>query len=120
MAGLGSDAPFYLTYPAWVVAQGKLEDALETYDWPEPPRWMETLHHMFHSLPVAFVAAVFIRLLSGRWPRLYLMAWVLHILIDIPTHSRQQWGPKFLWPLSDVSIDGVSWIDIILWLIGKK
>ncbi len=77
------------------------------------PRWIEPLHHISHSLPVAFIGAVVIWLLSGRWPRRELAAWVLHIVIDIPTHSRRFWGPRFLWPLSDVVVDSVPWAEIM-------
>jgi hypothetical protein len=31
---------------------------------------------------------------------------------DIPTHSKRHWGPRFLWPFSDVVVDGISWGDI--------
>jgi len=113
IAGIGPDLPFYLTYPAMVISQGGLTHALSTNDWPAPPRWLETLHHAFHSLPVALAGAGLIRMLTGRWPGRELSAWTLHILVDIPTHSRQRWGPQFLWPLSDYAVDGISWIDIL-------
>ncbi len=112
LAGIGPDISWYLTYPVWVLAQGKAHQALVTGDWPASPRWIETLHHIMHSLPVAVVGAVVIWLLSGRWPRRELAAWVLHIVVDIPTHSRRFWGPRFLWLLSDVAVDGVPWAEI--------
>jgi hypothetical protein len=112
LAGLGPDALWYITYPPWVIVQGKARHALANSDWPNPPRWMETLHHASHSLPVALAAAGVARLVTGRWPRRELAAWCLHIAIDIPTHSRRFWGPRFLWPLSQVSIEGVPWAEI--------
>lgn len=90
LAGMAPDAPFYLTYPAWVASQGKLQDALVTNDWPDPPRWMEEAHHAFHSLPVLAGVALLVRLVTGKWPRNFILAWGLHILIDIPTHSRRR------------------------------
>jgi len=112
LAGIGPDVPWYLTYPVWVIAQGKARHALTTSEWPEAPPWVETLHHASHSLPVAFVAATVIRALSGRWPGRALAAWVLHVVVDIPTHSRRFWGPRFLWPLSDVAVEGVPWAEM--------
>jgi len=53
---------------------------------------MKTLHHAFHSLPVLAVMVVFVWLISGKWPKKFALTWALHILIDIPTHSRKQWG----------------------------
>jgi hypothetical protein len=112
LAGVGPDVPWYFTYPVWVVAQGKAHHALTSSEWPDPPPWMETLHHACHSLPVALVGAALTRMVSGQWPREALLAWVLHIAVDAPTHSRRFWGPRFLWPLSNVAIDGVPWAEV--------
>jgi len=117
LASLLPDLPFYLTYPSWLIARRELRQALVTNNWPEPPAWMKSLHHAFHSLPVLAVLVVFFRLISGKWPKKIALAWALHIFIDIPTHSRKQWGPQFLWPLSDVSVDGISWAEAGLELI---
>ena len=112
LAGIGPDVPWYLTYPIWVIAQRKTRYALTNGEWPDPPRWIETLHHACHSLPVILTGTVIIRMLNGRWPRQMFAAWILHIAVDVPTHSRRFWGPRFLWPLSDVSVDGVPWAEI--------
>jgi hypothetical protein len=53
LAGLGPDVLWYITYPPWVIAQGKAKHALTKSDWPDPPHWMETIHHASHSLVVA-------------------------------------------------------------------
>ncbi len=37
VAGLAPDAPFYLTYPAWLIRTGQLRHALTTNDWPDSP-----------------------------------------------------------------------------------
>ena len=57
-AGVLADAPFYLTYPAWLIAKRQLRPAVAANQWPDPPEWMATLHHVFHSFPM---------LLCGRW-----------------------------------------------------
>jgi len=111
LAGVGPDIAFHLTYPPWVLAQGKAFHALSMSDWPDPPEWMESLHHACHSVPVALAGAVAIRVLTGQWPRRALAAWLLHILVDIATHSRRFWGPRFLWPLRDFAVDGVPWAE---------
>ena len=119
LAGLAADLPFYLTYPPWLLHRGKLADAILTNEWPAAPHWMQQLHHIFHSLPVVLVVSVLARLVTGEWPR-WAKAWALHILIDIPTHSRQHWAPKFLWPISDVTVDGVSWVEFILAFVRRR
>lgn len=112
LAGIGSDTPFYLTYPAWVIASGQLHSAIHHNNWPEPPRWLEIAHHALHSIPMLVLLAIGVRLVTNRWPKDTFRAWLLHILIDIPTHSRAQWGPRFLWPFSNFAVDGVSWVDL--------
>lgn len=48
-------------------------------------------------------------LLSAGGPCWEMTGWMLHILIDIPTHTRRLYPTPFLWPLSDFTIDGISW-----------
>jgi hypothetical protein len=119
LAGIMADSPFYCTYPAWLIARGQLRQALATNVWPSPPRWMATLHHMFHSLPVVVAGALVIFLITGRWPKKPLLAWCLHIVIDLPTHSRRQWGPQFLWPFSSYAVDGISWAEAAIALVKR-
>jgi hypothetical protein len=123
-AGILADAPFYLTYPAWLMSKRGLRHAMAANDWPDPPHWTITLHHAFHSFPMLFCGAPFARSISGRWPPKEVTAWALHILIDIPTHSRRRWGPQFLWPLSDFAVDGISWaegaVGIVPWLFRAR
>jgi hypothetical protein len=112
LAGIVPDAPFYLTYPWWLLGRGELRQAIRSNTWPPPPQWMLTAHHAAHSLPLLLVMATLTRLVTGRWPSALTRAWLLHILIDIPTHSRKLWAPQFLWPLSTLSVDGVSWAKL--------
>jgi hypothetical protein len=46
--------------------------------------------------------------LTGALPLAYL-AWLGHILVDIPTHSKRFFPTPFLWPISDYKVDGISW-----------
>lgn len=38
-----------------------------------------------------------------------LSGWLLHILIDIPTHSSAFYSTPFLWPVSNFKISGIAW-----------
>lgn len=120
LAGILPDAPFYLTYPGWVIQQGQLGSAWKTKEWPEPPAWMEWGHHAFHSLPLLLLVACFVYWRNGRLPWRLLGAWGLHILIDIPTHSRRHWAPRFLWPVSKVTVDGISWVELAQRVISRN
>jgi hypothetical protein len=84
-AGLFSDLPFYLTYPAWVIRRGVFNKAVKNNDWPEAPKWMLVLHHGFHSLPMVLLASIVSWFLLRTWPR-WTIAWGLHILIYQHTH----------------------------------
>lgn len=112
VAGLVPDLPFYLSYPAWVAKHGLLRTAAQTNQWPEAPAWMLVPHRITHSLLIAFCVLALL-----RWPS-WGKAWILHILIDIPTHEKGQWAPQALWPCSSASYDGVSWVSYLLKLLG--
>lgn len=89
-----------------------------------PP--METLpalviwnYHFMHSLVIALAAGILIRCF---WKRGFLpyLAWPVHILCDIPVHSKSYFSTQILWPLSDWSFDGWSfgrnlWIVATYW-----
>ena len=119
LAGLAPDIPFYLFYPYQVIRAGKLFEAIQNDCWPSPPAWLKTLHHAFHSLPLATGVILFRRFMLKKSIDQKYVAWILHILIDIPTHSRQKWAPQFLWPFSSLTIDGTSWTDYIFPLLRK-
>lgn len=38
-----------------------------------------------------------------------MLAWGVHILVDIPTHSYRFYPTPFLWPLSGWKFNGFSW-----------
>jgi hypothetical protein len=44
-----------------------------------------------------------------------MLGWLLHILIDIPTHSLGYYATRFLWPISDVRVDGIAWWTPWFW-----
>ncbi len=95
-------------------------------DWsagpPDPraiPNYVHTLYDITHSLVV--FGLVFLGVWAYRKkPYLPMVAWPLHILLDIPTHTTAFFPTPFLWPLGNFRVDGVSWstpwIFITNWL----
>jgi len=79
-----------------------LRDAL-----PQPIR-PDTLYLFSHSLAV-FIAVFGVTWLVRRRLALAMLAWPLHILMDIPSHRAGMYGTPFLWPFSSYRFDGVSW-----------
>ena len=73
------------------------------------PPYVHLLYNITHSL-VVFALAFFAVWLIRRKPFLPLLAWGLHIGIDIPTHSTEFFPTPFLWPFFDnIRVDGISW-----------
>lgn len=74
------------------------------------PAFVHIAYDWTHSLVIfalAFGLAWFLR----KKPFYLMLPWGLHILMDIPTHSAQFFPTPFLWPLSDFTVDGLSWSD---------
>lgn len=89
----------------------------ERPDWsagpPDPsaiPAFVHAAYDASHSL-VVFAAAFALVWLIRRKPLMEMLAWPLHILVDIPTHSERFFPTPFLWPLSDFHVDGHPWSD---------
>lgn len=68
-----------------------------------------------HSL-IIFLAVFGIASLLARRIILEMLGWLLHILIDIPTHSFSYYATRFLWPVSGTRIDGLAWWTPWFWI----
>lgn len=71
-------------------------------------RFTNFLYNSSHSLIVFFIifALVSWKKKHSAW---VMSGWLIHILIDIPTHSYKFYPTPFLWPLSQWKLDGYSW-----------
>jgi hypothetical protein len=67
-----------------------------------------SLYNLSHSLIIFAVLFAVVWAVRKR-PLWELGGWLIHILIDIPTHSYQFFPTPFLWPLSDFKVNGLSW-----------
>lgn len=108
---------FLFVWLFWSLAFGGMSFS----DWPRPdaaePIKQDTLfifqitgllYNFSHSLIVFVVVFGTISLFLKRIP-LEMGAWFLHILMDIPTHTYRFYPTPFLWPVSDVKLNGFSW-----------
>lgn len=67
------------------------------------------LYQYSHSL-VIWAAVFVVAWIVSKRPRLELLGWALHILIDIPSHSIGFYATPFLFPISDYRFPyGISW-----------
>jgi hypothetical protein len=77
---------------------------------PHHAEWVWQLYQISHSL-VVFALVFGLAALVARRPAAELLGWLLHILIDIPSHSLLFFPTPFLWPVSSFQFDGVSWAN---------
>lgn len=78
------------------------------------PTWVFVIYDLGHSL-ILFCLIYFIIRKINKEISFCCLAWLLHILFDIPTHSAEYFPTKFLYPVSNFYIDGISWSSPIIW-----
>jgi hypothetical protein len=66
------------------------------------------LYNLSHSLIIFFLVFGLFWLILRR-PFWEMSAWIMHILMDIPSHSYDFYPTPFLWPISDFKVNGVHW-----------
>jgi hypothetical protein len=72
------------------------------------PEFVYSMYNITHSLVVFAIVFIVCWILFKR-PIVELLAWLLHILLDIPTHSHEFFSTPALWPISDVTFNGIPW-----------
>lgn len=66
------------------------------------------LYNVSHSL-IVFLLVFLIIWFTFRRPVWEIGGWLLHILIDVPTHTYQFFATPVFWPLFDWKFDGFAW-----------
>ena len=79
----------------------------------EFPVYARNFYNMTHSLVIFFILFGVIWA-AGKKPFYPLIAWAIHVLVDIPTHSLDLFPTPFLWPVSDYRFDGIGWNNAIV------
>ncbi len=74
------------------------------------PRWVFTAYNVTHSLVIFVLMFLAVFLITKSW-YIPLLAWAIHILIDIPTHTHRYFPTPFLWPISEYKFSGFSWAE---------
>jgi len=72
------------------------------------PEYVFVGYNFTHSLVIFLLVVFTIYYITRKIPWL-LGGWLFHILIDIPTHTREFFPTPFLWPLSGFKISAISW-----------
>lgn len=78
------------------------------------PAWTFTAYDASHSLIIAALSiGVVARYDKGvGWA---MFAWLAHIFLDFPFHTKDYFPTKLFWPVSDFSFDGISWGTPRVW-----
>lgn len=73
------------------------------------PQYVYQLYNVTHSfIPFAVIFALV--WIFRKKPFLPMLAWPLHILMDIPTHSTEFFPTPFLWPFfNNIRVNGIPW-----------
>ena len=66
------------------------------------------LYQISHSLIVMMLVFGLVWLVRRR-PAFELLAWALHVSMDIPSHTTRFFATPFLWPISSYRFSGISW-----------
>lgn len=72
------------------------------------PQWTWTLYGISHSIIVFGIVLLIVWLITRKL-YVFMLAYPIEILMDIPTHSREFLPTPFLWPISDWHFHGFSW-----------
>ena len=77
----------------------------------EIPIWVVELYNISHSLITAFVFIAIVYFIKKEltWP---MLAWPVHIIVDLFTHSIEFFPTPIFWPLSNYRFDGIPWSNI--------
>ncbi len=78
------------------------------------PQWVFNHYNFSHSLLVAFTAIALVSL----WRKdiaFAMLAWPLHIMLDLPFHSAEFFPTIIFWPVSDFIFDGIPWSIPWVW-----
>ncbi len=72
------------------------------------PQYVFSLYNISHSF-VTFILVFGLVWLIWKRPVVEMLAWPLHIVVDIFTHSDAFFPTPFLWPISSFHVNGIPW-----------
>ncbi len=73
------------------------------------PLFVHALYQVTHSFVIYTIVLATLIWFGRKGLAKLTLGWPLHILVNIPTHTHEFFPTPFLWPMSDVTFNGVSW-----------
>jgi len=79
------------------------------------PHYVYQLYDISHSL-IVFALIFAIVWIWRKKPQWLLGPWLVHILVDIPSHSAEFFPTPLFWPISDFRVNGINWGDPVIYI----
>lgn len=76
------------------------------------PRHVFGLYNITHSAVIWTMIFIALSALQIKWVAIASLGWLLHILIDIPTHKEGFFPTPIFWPLSNWHFSGINWSNM--------
>ena len=93
------------------------EEMMKWYDLPQnrwKKKWYQWTHSSFFWILIILPILFFQKSQSNQLS-LFLLAPLLHILMDIPTHTHDSFPVTFMYPISKFTVNGIHWSN--RWMI---
>ena len=75
------------------------------------PPYVHRLYDITHSLVVWLAVFLLLWFFAPKWLAIAFMAWGMHILIDIFTHTEEFFPTPLFWPISKFHFSILSWSE---------
>jgi len=108
LAGTLPDLIPFVPLLAYRLFKGTFKFSAPPHNPSDIPRLVYQVYDVTHSLITVIIVLGIITFLTRKF-HLFLLAWPLHILLDIPTHTSDFFPTHFLFPLSDFHVNGINW-----------
>ena len=98
-------------FPIFIFRYGFHHERLAQLEPPAPeliPHYVHTIYNFSHSL-IFFALAFGLVWFFLKRPAYEMLAWGLHIIMDIPSHTSIFFPTPFLYPFSSFTVNGISW-----------
>jgi hypothetical protein len=108
LAGTLPDLIPFAPLLAYRLMKGAFKFSAPPHNPADIPKLVYQVYDFTHSFITVIIAFGIIALLTRRF-YLFLLAWPLHILLDIPTHTSAFFPTHFLFPLTEFHVNGINW-----------
>ena len=81
----------------------------------ELPDYVFVLYDITHSLIIALFFLSIVYFFFNKNIAFAMLAWPLHIFLDLPFHSIDYFPTPIFWPISDFEFNGIPWSNKYIW-----